>query len=86
MTVFFREMHRLSPDRWRLVHEVRREYSEIFLRTIIRGQAEGHFRADINAKVVTYALLGSCNWFYTWYSSSGTWSRTNSVGSSPAFI
>jgi hypothetical protein len=28
----------------------------------------------MNPKMVTYALLGSCNWFYTWYSSSGTWS------------
>ncbi len=74
VTVFFREMHRLSPDKWRLVHDVRREYSDVFLRTIARGQAEGDFRADMNAKVVTYALLGSCNWFYTWYSSSGTWS------------
>jgi AcrR family transcriptional regulator len=74
VTVFFRDMHRLPPQRWRLVQDMRREYAHLFLRVIARGQVEGVFRSDMNPKMVTYALLGSCNWFYTWYSSSGTWS------------
>jgi AcrR family transcriptional regulator len=74
VTVFFRDMHRLPPEKWRLVQETRREYAGLFLRVITRGQVQGTFRSDMNPKMVTYALLGSCNWFYTWYSSSGTWS------------
>lgn len=74
VTVFFRDMHRLPPDKWRLVQQVRREYSQVFLRVVTKGQIEGYFRADMNPKVVTYALLGTCNWFYAWYSPSGTWS------------
>ncbi len=74
VTVFFRDMHRLPPDKWQLVQEMRREYAQLYLRVITQGQVEGAFRSDMNPKMVTYALLGSCNWFYTWYSSSGTWS------------
>lgn len=74
VTVFFRDMHRLPPDKWRLVQEARRAYSQVYLRVVTRGQLEGYFRADMNPKVVTYALLGTCNWFYAWYSPSGTWS------------
>ena len=74
VTVFFRDMHRLPPDKWQLVQDMRREYAQLYLRVITQGQVDGAFRADMNPKMVTYALLGSCNWFYTWYSSSGTWS------------
>jgi TetR/AcrR family transcriptional regulator, cholesterol catabolism regulator len=74
VTVFLRDMHRLPPDKSRLVQEMRGEYARLFLRVISRGQVEGLFRSDMNADMVTYALLGSCNWFYTWYSPSGTWS------------
>jgi TetR/AcrR family transcriptional regulator, cholesterol catabolism regulator len=74
VTVFFREMHRLPPEKWRVVHEARRDYFRVYLELITRGQAEGMFRTDMNPKIVTLALFGTCNWFYTWYSPSGTWS------------
>lgn len=74
VTVFFREMHRLPEDKWRLVHDARRTYFRLYLDVIARGQVEGLLRSDMNPKIVTFALFGTCNWFYTWYDPSGTWS------------
>jgi AcrR family transcriptional regulator len=72
VTVFFRDIHRLSPEKWQLVQEARRGYCRIYVDLISRGQADGTFRADMDPKLVTFALLGTCNWLYTWYSPSGT--------------
>jgi AcrR family transcriptional regulator len=74
VTVVLRDMHRLSPEKGRLIQETRHEYARLYLRVITRGQVQGLFRSDVNPSVVAYAVLGSCNWFYTWYSPSGTWS------------
>jgi TetR/AcrR family transcriptional regulator, cholesterol catabolism regulator len=74
VTVFFREMHRMPTERWSQVLAARNRYFELYLQVVAQGQAEGLFRSDVNPRLVTLALFGSCNWFYTWYNPGGTWS------------
>ncbi len=66
VTVFFREMHRLSPDQFVAVRQIRDAYQRIFEDTIAWGQALGQFRSDIEPRLMTLALFGQCNWTYTW--------------------
>jgi AcrR family transcriptional regulator len=74
VTVFFREMHRLPTERWSQVLDARNRYFELYLQVVAQGQREGLFRSDLNPRLVTLALFGTCNWFYTWYDPGGTWS------------
>jgi len=74
VTVFFREMHRLPTQRWSQVLDARNRYFELYAEVIARGQADGLFRSDMNPRLVTLALFGTCNWFHTWYNPRGTWS------------
>lgn len=66
VTVFFREMHRLSPAQFDQVREARDAYQQIYEDTISRGQSLGVFRTDIEARILSLALFGQCNWTYTW--------------------
>lgn len=71
VTVFFREMHRLSPNLFEQVQTVRDQYEAIFKNAIQAGQDQGVFRADIDPRLMTLGLFGQCNWTYTWMKSDG---------------
>lgn len=66
VTVFFREMHRLSGKPFEAVRETRDAYQQIFEDTIVWGQQEAAFRRDLEPRILTLALFGECNWTYTW--------------------
>ncbi|MCY0880297.1 MAG: TetR/AcrR family transcriptional regulator [Firmicutes bacterium] len=66
VTVFFRERHRLSPELFAQVQAARDQYEAIFEEAIREGQQEGTFRSDLDARLMTLALFGQCNWTYTW--------------------
>ena len=72
-------MHRLSAQNWQSVQAHRDRYFRLYLDVVRRGQVEGVFRADVNPKMVTLAMFGTCNWFYTWYDPGGAWSA-NEIG------
>lgn len=71
VTVFFREMHRLPAPQFEAVRKIRDAYQKIFEDTIAWGQDEGVFRADVEARMMTLALFGQCNWTYTWMRAKG---------------
>jgi TetR/AcrR family transcriptional regulator, cholesterol catabolism regulator len=71
VTIFFRDMHRLSPEKYQTIKAVRDRYEAYFRRVIEQGQAEGEFRTDVSPKIQTLALFGMCNWTYKWYRGGG---------------
>lgn len=71
VTVFFRDMHRLPPEKFATVKAERDSYESYFTGVFEMGQDEGVFRNDISAKLQTLAVFGMCNWMYKWYRSAG---------------
>ncbi len=71
VTVFFRDMHRLSPKKFAAIKETRDRYESHFRSVIEKGQDEGVFRSDVPGKIQTLAVFGMCNWMYKWYRSGG---------------
>jgi TetR/AcrR family transcriptional regulator, cholesterol catabolism regulator len=71
VTVFFRDMHRLSPGKFESIKKERDRYESYFGRVIEQGQEADEFRTDVSAKIQTLALFGMCNWMYKWYRSGG---------------
>lgn len=71
VTVFFREMHRLSPQHRAAMRAERDRYEHYFCSVIERGQQEGSFRTDISSRLQTLGILSMCNGTYIWYRSSG---------------
>lgn len=76
VTVFFREMHRLSPERFAAIKAVRDRYQGFFQEVVDAGRELGEFRTDMPALLQTFATFGLCNWVYTWYRPSGPLSPT----------
>lgn len=85
VTVFFREMHRLSPDKFLAIKAVRDRYHQFFQRVVSDGQTSGAFRTDVAGSLQTLAVFGLCNWVYTWYRHDGTLSPRE-VGSQMAAL
>lgn len=48
-----------------------KRYHSSLLRIIHDGQEAGVFRADIDAPIIMYGLLGMCNWVHRWYRPGG---------------
>jgi AcrR family transcriptional regulator len=71
VTVFFREMHRLSPEHRKAIRAERKRYENYFRLVIETGQEEGCFRASISSRLQVLAILTMCNATYTWYRSTG---------------
>jgi AcrR family transcriptional regulator len=67
VTIFLREMHRLSPEKLKAVRADRRRYHVAFRDVIERGQREGVFRTDVSAEIVTIGFFGLVHHYYTWY-------------------
>ncbi len=71
VTIFFRELHRLSPASLAQVRTIRDQYEQMFERTIQAGQNSGVFRIDMEPRLLALALFGQCNWTYTWMRPAG---------------
>jgi AcrR family transcriptional regulator len=67
VTIFLREMHRLSPEKLKAVRSDRRRYHVAFRGVIERGQKTGEFRSDISAELVAIGFFGLVHHYYTWY-------------------
>jgi AcrR family transcriptional regulator len=48
-----------------------REYERLWGEIVRGGMKAGEFRADLDATVVIYGLLGMLNWLYKWYDPNG---------------
>ncbi len=67
LTIFLREMHRLSPEKLRAIRADRRRYHVAFRSVIEEGQRSGEFRPDVSAELVTIGFFGLVHHYYTWY-------------------
>jgi hypothetical protein len=53
-----------------VIHRLTRRYAELVEAIIHTGIASGEFRG-MDEKMVTFAILGACNWIHRWYSPEG---------------
>lgn len=74
MTVFYREQPHLTGPFAREIILRKKAYERYFERIIEEGQATGDFLADADPKIVTFGLLGMCNWLSQWYRAGGQYS------------
>jgi AcrR family transcriptional regulator len=63
--VFSRERGRLSPERERIVRDQERAYAQELKTVYAAGVLDGSF-VDIDTEVAVGAILGACNWAFTW--------------------
>lgn len=72
MTVALREDHFFGSDKkFDELRRVWKDYSRMWGRLILEGQESGEFRPDLNAKLVSYGILGMCNWLSRWFDPAG---------------
>ena len=65
--VFLNERQFLPTESRRRIGRWSRGLERIFEDVIKEGIAKGEFRADLNARLVTLAILGMCNAASSWY-------------------
>jgi len=70
LTVFFSEEGSLPSDKARRARIERRSYDEL-IEGVIREGIEAGRLAPLPPKLVSFALLGMCNWLYQWYQPDG---------------
>lgn len=70
LTILLRERHALSDAQQSVIDEKRVNYERLFQRILSEGVKSGDFR-DVDVKMVSFAILGMCNWLYQWYSPRG---------------
>ncbi|WP_433497577.1 TetR/AcrR family transcriptional regulator [Sphaerimonospora sp. CA-214678] len=70
--VFFRSMHQLSPEVYKIVRADRRRYHERFRDLVIEGQRGGVFRDDVPAEMVADFFFGAVHHLGTWYHPGGS--------------
>lgn len=71
LTVFFSEENNLPPEMAQRVRAERRVYDELIEQVIREGIASGRF-APLSPTLLSFALLGMCNWLYQWYRPEGS--------------
>lgn len=69
--IYHREEGQLAERQQRQIVRKKREYDAIVEDVYREGVEQGIFR-DIPPHIAVSALLGSCNWLYTWYNPSGS--------------
>lgn len=74
MTIFYREQSHLTGPFAREIILRKKVYERYFEQIIEEGQAQQVFQPDADPKILTFGLLGMCNWLSQWYRSSGQYS------------
>jgi hypothetical protein len=70
LSVFFSEEGNLPPEMARRARTERRVYDEL-IEGVIRYGNEAQRLAPLPPKLLSFALLGMCNWLYQWYQPDG---------------
>jgi AcrR family transcriptional regulator len=65
------ELRRLSPDVQAEVLAARQRHEDLVRTEVVRLQKQGLFRADMEPRVVTLALLNLLNWTIFWFREGG---------------
>jgi AcrR family transcriptional regulator len=61
------ERRSLAPPHLQAVRELEEAYQGRLRTLVAEGQADGSIRDDLDAGIVTLAILGALNWLYRWY-------------------
>ncbi|HEX7064448.1 MAG TPA: TetR/AcrR family transcriptional regulator [Bacillales bacterium] len=69
--IFFREMMNLKEENQAVIKRKRKEFRLNLQKMIEQGMDNGEFRKDLRADMVTFAILGMCNWSYNWFKPNG---------------
>lgn len=69
--VFFREMRNLSDEHLSQIVPTRERFFNQLKTLIEDGINKGEFRGDLRSDMVTFAILGACNWSYQWFNPNG---------------
>jgi AcrR family transcriptional regulator len=70
-SLFYTEWRSLSEERQRTIVAERTRHEDAVLTWIREAQATGAVRADLDAKVATYAIFGMVNSAYRWFRPEG---------------
>ena len=71
MIVFYREHPHLTGPFSKEIILRKKAYERYFEQIVEEGQAIGAFKLNIDPKIVSYGLLGMCNWMSQWYRPDG---------------
>lgn len=66
MSVFFTEETQLPEKYYRMVRDKKKKYDRVIQRIIEEGNSLGIFE-DVDPRLLTYVINGTCNWIYKWY-------------------
>jgi AcrR family transcriptional regulator len=75
MIVFYREQPHLTGPFAKEILLRKKAYERHFEQIIQEGQAAGVFKPDLDPKMLTFGLLGMCNWLSQWYKPSGRYTH-----------
>lgn len=70
VTIYLRDSYALTPEQQEPVRREGRRYVELFERIIREGIETGDFASE-DPKMAALAVVGACNWFYTWFDEGG---------------
>jgi TetR/AcrR family transcriptional regulator, cholesterol catabolism regulator len=71
--LLLREKENLSPQLFGPIKDLQKEY-EAILTHLIESLVKKRERDCGNIKLITYCVLGMCNWPFTWFNPRGKWS------------
>ncbi len=74
MIVFYREQSHLTGPFAKEIILRKKNYERYYEQIIEEGQAVGVFQPDADPKIITFGLLGMCNWLSQWYQPNGEYS------------
>lgn len=69
--VFFREIRHLAKHNTSIIKEKRDQFRLNIESIVTEGIKTGEFRADLDASMVTFGILGLTNYSYNWFNPEG---------------
>jgi AcrR family transcriptional regulator len=72
VVVMLQQEYALAPYDRQAIAALRNRYDDFIIGIIEEGKQNGEFRADVNARMAVYHLLGSLNWIPHWYQRAGS--------------
>ncbi|HET7657790.1 MAG TPA: TetR/AcrR family transcriptional regulator [Bacillales bacterium] len=70
--IYFREQHNLDSEQVEAVLKRQNEFRSILQKLIETGMETKEFRSDLRPDMVTFGILGICNWSYFWFDPDGS--------------
>lgn len=69
--VYYREIRHLTPEHAAIIRQKRGEFRDHIEQVLTEGVRNGEFRAALQPKMITFAILGITNWSYQWFNPQG---------------